>query len=74
MGRRHRAALDLKQQLHTTSADCAGCGQRLGKHRYGDDACPNPNWRAGNGQAQWLTTSYREPGEIRLPQWPEVVS
>lgn len=67
MGRHHRAALDLKQQLHTSS-ECLRCGQRLGKHRYGDDACPNVRWKAGNGQSQWLTTTYREAGEIVVPE------
>lgn len=32
---------------------CFGCGLRLGRHRYGDDACPNTHWRPGNGQPQW---------------------
>lgn len=32
---------------------CA-CGARLGLHRFPDDACPNPRWRCGNGQPQWL--------------------
>lgn len=32
---------------------CFTCGQRLGLHRYGDDACPNIHWRPGNGHPQW---------------------
>ena len=34
------------------------CGKRLGQHRYGDCACPNPRWRTGNGQPQWLERSF----------------
>lgn len=74
MGRRHRAALDLKQQLHTTTTECLRCGQRLGKHRYGDDACPNTRWSAGNGQPQWMNTTFADAPEITLPRWPEAVS
>lgn len=32
---------------------CAACGLRFGRHRWKDDACPNPDWKAGNGQPQW---------------------
>lgn len=66
MGRRHRAALDLKQQL-VQSPDCVICGQRLGKHRYGTDQCPNLRWQAGNGQPQWLNTTYSEEARIVVP-------
>lgn len=34
------------------------CGHWPGRHRWGDNACPNPKWRCGNGQAQWLTQTY----------------
>jgi hypothetical protein len=29
------------------------CGQRRGLHRYGDECCPNPRWKCGNGEPQW---------------------
>lgn len=47
--------------------ECAACGQRLGKHRYGTDQCPNSHWRAGNGQSQWLTSSFRVKGVTVIP-------
>lgn len=49
--------------------ECA-CGSRYGLHRWRDLACPNPKWRCGNGQRQWLMGGYvpycfapKEPGE-----------
>lgn len=30
------------------------CGLRYGMHRVGDYACPNPKWRPGNGEPQWM--------------------
>lgn len=39
---------------------CA-CGKRLGLHRFGDNACPNPRWRGGNGQPQWLQSYFSLP-------------
>lgn len=35
------------------------CGHYPGRHRWGDNACPNPRWRAGNGQQQWLQNTYQ---------------
>lgn len=32
---------------------CFACGRRLGQHRYGDNTCPNTQWKPGNGQPQW---------------------
>lgn len=34
------------------------CGQRYGMHRVKDYACPNQQWRPGNGQAQWLGKTF----------------
>lgn len=70
MGRRHAQALAVKTTAATLAATppCLLCGQRLGKHRYGDDACPNTRWSAGNGQPQWKTTTYREAA--LAPSWP----
>jgi hypothetical protein len=31
------------------------CGKRRGLHRYGDECCPNPRWKCGNGEDQWWT-------------------
>ena len=40
------------------SAECR-CGLRYGMHRINDYACPNPNWRPGNGQPQWLASKFK---------------
>lgn len=37
---------------------CA-CGYRRGLHRYADEACPDPQWKPGNGRRCWLTRTYR---------------
>ena len=34
------------------------CGKWPGQHRWGDNACPNPRWRTGNGQPQWLERTF----------------
>ena len=34
------------------------CGQRYGMHRVGNYLCPNPAWKPGNGQAQWLVGKF----------------
>lgn len=39
--------------LSDSISDCV-CGRRRGQHRYGDEKCPNPKWKVGNGQPQWL--------------------
>ena len=69
MGRHRRAGAALKSMQHelAESPPCAVCGQRLGKHRFGDDACPNPRWQPGNGQSQWLTSSYTKSPTANLP-------
>lgn len=36
---------------------CA-CGLRRGLHRYATEHCPNPQWKAGNGQLQWLEATF----------------
>lgn len=61
MGSHHRAGLEHKhmQQQLAVEPGCSYCGQRLGKHKYGTDQCPNTKWRPGNGHAQWLTTTYK---------------
>lgn len=66
MGRHHRAALDHKQQLQLP--DCVICGQRLGRHRFATDQCPNPRWSPGNGEGNWQNTSYLETSDIRVPE------
>lgn len=70
MGRHHRSALDYKQQLQHAATDtvpCAICGNRLGKHRFGTDQCPNARWSAGNGGPQWREHAcYTEPDFIKL--------
>lgn len=45
-------------QVAHASPDACECGGRLGQHRFGDEACPNPKWRCGNGQPQWLQRFY----------------
>jgi hypothetical protein len=52
---------DYRRFSRSPDWKCFGCGERLGKHRYGDDACPNVHWRCGNGQPQW-----RESWHFRL--------
>lgn len=75
MSRRHRAALEIKRQAVFNEDVCAGCGLTIGKHRYGDDACPNKDWTPGGGQSQWLEgQSYRAAGEESFFRWPEVVA
>lgn len=39
------------------SAKCI-CGLRYGMHRVKDYACPNPAWKPGNGQLQWLPVKF----------------
>lgn len=34
---------------------CA-CNARRGLHRWGDEACPDPSWRPGNGKKQFFET------------------
>jgi len=43
--------------LYADDVPCV-CGKRSGQHRWGDNACPNPRWRTGNGQPQWLERSF----------------
>jgi hypothetical protein len=35
------------------------CGLRYGMHRVNDHACPNQQWRPGNGQSQWLSRNWK---------------
>lgn len=35
------------------------CGKWPGQHRWGDNACPNPAWKCGNGRPQWLHATYK---------------
>jgi len=37
------------------------CGRRRGMHRWGDEACPNPAWRPGNGSAQFIARAFTQP-------------
>lgn len=46
--------MTIPQQRESWTQVLCQCGQRLGQHRWGDDACQNPYWRAGNGLPQWL--------------------
>lgn len=39
------------------------CGKHRGMHRYGDECCPNPKWKCGNGEPQWWA------GRVFTP-WP----
>lgn len=42
------------------------CGARRGMHRVNDERCPNPQWRLGNGEAQWMPTqTFVRAGEGR---------
>jgi hypothetical protein len=34
------------------------CGLRYGMHRVNDYACPNQEWRPGNGKPQWLVRKW----------------
>jgi hypothetical protein len=39
------------------SQPCACCRRRRGLHRWGDEACPDPRWRPGNGMSQFLAAA-----------------
>lgn len=67
MSRRHKSGAAAKRAMQE-APNCTRCGQRLGKHRYGDDACPNPQWVAGNGKEQWLRSSYSDD-PVDVPVW-----
>lgn len=43
----------LMAPAHPMDAPCT-CGRRYGMHRVNDYACPNPGWKPGNGQEQWM--------------------
>ena len=60
------------QQLHSPAARtvqvqrvipmderCAFCGLRYGMHKVHTLTCPNPTWRPGNGQPQWLVKKFK---------------
>lgn len=72
MGRHRRDGAAFKSMQHqlAESPPCALCGQRLGKHKFGSDQCPNAKWTVGGGQSQWLTSSYSEAPLAVLP-WTE---
>lgn len=44
------------------------CGKRPGQHRRGDNACPNPHWRTGNGLPQWLERTFYRPNTPTPPR------
>lgn len=52
--------MTVPQQREPWTQQICICGRRLGQHRYGDDACPNPAWRCANGQPQWLLSTFRK--------------
>lgn len=45
-------------ELLNMSALCVCCRRRRGLHRVMTEACPNPNWRVGNDQAQFLASTF----------------
>jgi hypothetical protein len=52
--------------------DPCQCGKRRGLHRYGNEACPNPAWRVGNGEPHWLMTRYKrapDPNTLFSANW-----
>lgn len=55
------------------------CGRRYGMHRVGNYLCPNPEWKPGNGQAQWLTCKFERktttnPGASRATSAPAALN
>lgn len=49
----------MTQTLRSCDGVRCTCGHFPGRHRWGDNACPNPLWRCGNGKPQWLQVSYQ---------------
>lgn len=60
-------ALPLLQRVewNPMKALCT-CGIRRGRHRWGDEACPNPWWRIGNGHQPWLSTTRYERAAVQV--------
>lgn len=62
----------MREEALNYRAVCAHCRFTRGQHRYGDEACRNPHWRAGNGLPQWLTLTFTEnstPLLDKLKRW-----
>lgn len=69
MGRRRRAGVAAKRVLQQSDPVCRICHQPLGKHRWGDDACPNMKWKVGNGQDQWSESTFTEITHLLEAAW-----
>jgi hypothetical protein len=54
----HHTTVRNAQGQNRVSAGGCVCARPAGHHRWQDYACPNPAWRCGNGQPQWLTRTY----------------
>jgi hypothetical protein len=52
---------ERKQRAQHPMHEPCRCGRRRGMHRWGDEACPNPNWRPGNGSAQFVARCFARP-------------
>jgi hypothetical protein len=50
----------MQQQL-TRTPPCSACGERLGKHKFGSNQCPNADWAPSNGKPQWRLSFYTTP-------------
>ena len=55
------------------------CGRRYGMHRVHDYACPNDEWKPGNGQDQWLPWHFvratsNNPGASRATSAPAALN
>lgn len=54
----HSPAARTTQPVVPSMDTLCTCGLRYGMHRVKDYACPNQNWRLGNGQPQWLSRNW----------------
>lgn len=48
------AARTVQTVMPVPMAAMCVCGMRYGAHRVNDYACPNQDWKPGNGQPQWM--------------------
>jgi hypothetical protein len=56
----HERTIPAWQEQHPMHDLCT-CGRRRGLHRFGDERCPNPHWRPGNGQPQFVPDESFQP-------------
>lgn len=52
-------ALEKREPDPNFTQRCEICGYRRGLHRWRSEECPNPLWRAGNGQQQFIMRTFR---------------